>query len=81
MQKMLLPVILSIFINCTKAQQGNSVAIGKIDSIDSKKLNEKRTIWIHVPESAEKDSKKKYPVVYLFDAEWNFASVASTISF
>jgi predicted alpha/beta superfamily hydrolase len=81
MQRLLLSVVLSVFVSWVEAQPGNSVAIDKIDTFDSKKLNEKRTIWIHVPESAKKDPKKKYPVVYLLDAEWNFASVASTFSF
>ncbi|MVM33294.1 alpha/beta hydrolase [Spirosoma sp. HMF4905] len=81
MQRLLLSIVLSLFISWVEAQPGNSVAIGKIDSIDSKKLHEKRAIWIHVPESAKSDPKKKYPVVYLLDAEWNFASTASTISF
>lgn len=81
MQKPLLTVIVSVFISWANAQQGNSVTIGKTDTVYSKMLNEKRLIRIHVPESAKKDPKKKYPVVYLLDAEWNFASVASTISF
>ncbi|HLX93541.1 MAG TPA: alpha/beta hydrolase-fold protein, partial [Puia sp.] len=78
---LLLAFNFSISIIRIEAQTPNALLIGKIESIDSHKLNEKRTIWIHVPESSKIDPKKKFPVVYLFDAERNFSSVESTISF
>jgi predicted alpha/beta superfamily hydrolase len=42
-----------------------------IDTIHSKILHEDRFVWIHVP-SAILNSSKKYPVVFVFDAEANF---------
>ncbi|MGZ3874385.1 MAG: alpha/beta hydrolase-fold protein [Mucilaginibacter sp.] len=63
------------------AQQSNAVAIGAIDSIPSNLLHEKRKIWIHLPASAVTDKKKKYPVLYLLDAEWNFNGVAGMVDF
>jgi len=81
MRRLLLTITFSIFLSWIEAQPSNPLVVGKCDSIVSKKLNEKRTIWIHVPESATVDPKKKFPVVYLLDAERNFASAESTISF
>ncbi|MDP4260116.1 MAG: alpha/beta hydrolase-fold protein [Bacteroidota bacterium] len=81
MRILLLSIVLSVCVNWIKAQPGNPLLLGHIDSIDSKMLHEKRTIWIHVPESARNDPKKKYPVCYLFDAESNFGNVVSTISY
>ncbi|MGF7079322.1 alpha/beta hydrolase-fold protein [Mucilaginibacter sp. UYCu711] len=63
------------------AQQNEAVNIATIDSIQSKILHEKRKIWIHLPTSASTDKKKKYPVLYLLDAEWNFNGVAGMIDF
>ena len=52
-----------------------SLTTGTMDSIQSGILHEERKIWVHLPASAGLDKKKKYPVVYLLDAEKNFASV------
>jgi len=43
----------------TKHTLHNQAVIGSIDSIHSKILNEKREIWIHVPNSALDDSYLK----------------------
>ncbi|MBS1501083.1 MAG: alpha/beta hydrolase [Bacteroidetes bacterium] len=63
------------------AQQNNAVIIGRVDSIQSQNLHEKRKIWIYVPTSAVTSKEKKYPVVYLLDAEKNFKSVAGMTDF
>jgi hypothetical protein len=70
---------LSTFFISLNAQNNNSVVIGSIENIHSKILNENRKIWIHVPASASIDLKKRYPVVYLLDAEKNFTGVAGMI--
>lgn len=55
------------------------VSIGKIDSIQSTILNEKRKIWVHIPESFTADAKKRYPIVYLLDGDAHFYSVVGMI--
>ena len=59
-----------------KAQtvKNNLVVIGKTDSVNSKILKEKRTVWIYLPADYEANSKAHYPVIYLLDADWNFAA-------
>ena len=57
------------------------MTIGTVDSIQSGILHEERKIWVHLPATAGLDKKKKYPVVYLLDAEKNFASVVGMIDF
>ncbi len=64
-----------------EAQTGNQIVIGKIDSVQSKLLGEKRKIWIHVPDSgpAGTYAKRRYPVVYLLDGDGHFSSVVGLI--
>ncbi|MEP7252573.1 MAG: alpha/beta hydrolase-fold protein [Ginsengibacter sp.] len=65
----------------TDAQSDNKIVIGKIDSVYSKILNEKRKIWIYTPgmTSGAKDSGQHYPVLYLLDGDSHFASVVGMI--
>lgn len=58
-------------------QDSDAIVIGKIDHIDSNVLNEKREIWIHVPDGYSKN--EKYPVVYLLDGNSHFHSVVGMI--
>ncbi len=82
MKKLHLVCFFCMSIISVVAQQNHSVVIGNIDSIHSKILNEQRKIWVHIPASAKDISaKKKYPVVYLLDAEWNFIGVVGMIDF
>jgi len=66
---------------CCKAQTDNKIVIGKIDSIQSTILNEKRSIWIYVPNDGGNDlfTKQRYPVVYLLDGDAHFSSVVGMI--
>ena len=47
---------------------------GEVLKLNSKILNEERTIWIHLPKSYNDTKIKpaKYPVIYLLDADINF---------
>jgi predicted alpha/beta superfamily hydrolase len=65
----------------TKAQSDNKIIIGKIDSLQSNILNEKRKIWVYVPGDGAIDiyAKKRYPVVYLLDGDGHFSSVVGMI--
>ena len=78
-------VFICLFLSISRffasAQPINSLTTGSFDSIHSGILHEERKIWVHLPASAGVDKKKKYPVVYLLDAEWNFASVVGMIDF
>jgi uncharacterized protein len=77
--RILISCLFSILLMPLKAQNKDSVVIGSIVNIHSEILNENRKIWIHVPASAKTDLKKRYPVVYLLDAEKNFTSVVGMI--
>ena len=71
-------IILELGIN---AQVDNNIIIGKIDSISSTILNEKRAAWIYVPSNGPDNiyAKKRYPVVYLLDGDAHFLSVVGMI--
>ncbi len=65
------------------AQNRNEIIIGKKDSVYSKILNEKRELWIHVPEEYSPDgvfARQHYPVIYLLDGwEPNFSVMTSIV--
>jgi len=81
MKTLIFTCYLSTILLSLQAQTSNSVNIGAIDSIHSKVLNEQRKIWVHLPPSASWDKKKKYPVVYVLDAEKCFTSVVGMIDY
>jgi len=61
------------------AQVNNDI---KVDNINSKILNEERKIWVHVPEdnNCVDFHEKKYPVIYLLDANNHFKTVTRIIT-
>ena len=63
------------------AQTNNQVVIGTIDSVQSKILNEKRKVWVYVPNSGQEGlfAPVHYPVVYLLDGDAHFYSVVGMI--
>ncbi|GAB3225157.1 alpha/beta hydrolase-fold protein [Spirosoma arcticum] len=65
----------------TRSQSTTQIVIGQIDSLASKILQEKRKLWVHVPDSyrQEASSKRRYPVVYLLDGDNHFPSVVGMI--
>src|SRR5882757_5861099 len=81
MKSLFFTCFLSISLLLADAQQNKAVVIGSVDSIHSQILKEQRKFWVHLPASA-RDSlhpKKKYPVVYLLDGDWNFTGVVGMI--
>lgn len=52
----------------------DTINIGTIETINSKLLNEDRTVWVHVPDEERTDSTR-YPVLYLMDGNAHFKSV------
>jgi uncharacterized protein len=74
--------VLLIFLGMEAfSQSDNKIVIGKTEHIYSKLLNENRTIWVHLPTSANNTvfSASRYPVVYLLDGDAHFSSVTGMI--
>ncbi len=65
------------YVFSSKGQNDGKIVIGRIDSIQSAILNEKRTIWVYVPGGGSGNlyAKQRYPVVYLLDGDAHFSSV------
>ncbi|ULQ50881.1 alpha/beta hydrolase-fold protein [Flavihumibacter fluvii] len=63
------------------AQSGNSIVIGKIDSVSSKILKEQRKIWVYVPDGGPvgQYAAQRYPVLYLLDGDAHFFSVVGMV--
>ncbi|KAA2244844.1 tetratricopeptide repeat protein [Chitinophaga agrisoli] len=78
---LILAGLFSLSLTCGQAQQNNAVVIGTMDSIHSRILKEQRTVWVHVPASAQGNgpAKKKYPVIYLLDGDKNFTGVVGMV--
>jgi predicted alpha/beta superfamily hydrolase len=79
--KPLLLLLLLACIGITNAQtiKNHTVVIGNTDSVQSKILKEKRTIWVYLPGDYETNTQGRYPVIYLLDAEWNFAAFSGMV--
>jgi predicted alpha/beta superfamily hydrolase len=65
------------------AQPGNQTLLGRPDSLRSTILQENRKFYVHVPAAAvgQQGAPKRYPVVYLFDADAQFATATSMIQY
>jgi len=81
--KLFLFVLLVVAMAAANAQTvvNNRIFIGKTDSVSSKILNEKRKVWIYLPQGYDDPAftKQRYPVVYLLDGDGHFASVTGMI--
>ncbi|HEY4327233.1 MAG TPA: alpha/beta hydrolase-fold protein [Mucilaginibacter sp.] len=81
--KCFISILLIAAIASANAQtvKNNLVVMGKVDSVHSKILNEKRKVWIYLPAGADDSlfARKRYPVVYLLDGDGHFASVTGMI--
>jgi len=56
------------------AQKDNRIVIGTVDTVYSKILNEKRAVFVHVPQG---DKTQRYPVLYILDGEDHFQSAVA----
>lgn len=56
----------------------HQIVIGRTDSVNSAILKEKRTVWVYLPDEYA-TSKDRYPVMYLLDADWNFAAFTGMV--
>ncbi len=74
-------MLIAVIACAAKAQNDNKIVIGKIDTVYSGILNEKRKIWIYTPDmtSGKHDPNQRYPVLYLLDGDAHFFSVAGLI--
>ena len=81
MKKLYLFYYLAFCFYTVNGQNNNDIVIGKIDSINSKILDEQRKVWIYVPDANSNGifEKKNYPVVYLLDGDAHFYSVVGMI--
>lgn len=66
----------------TVSAQQKEFSLGKIDEIDSKILNEKRTLNIYLPDGYDKN-QRSYPVIYLLDGSSNedFVHIVGLVQF
>ncbi len=80
--KHVLPFLMcSFFYWSAIAQTDNKIIIGKVDSVHSTILKEKRKVWVYVPDmkSGQSGTGQRYPVVYLLDGDGHFESVVGII--
>lgn len=81
-------IAIFLFSNHLFAQDGiiiekTPLVIGETIYLESKILNETRTINIYLPEGYQNDSLKKYPVIYLLDGSLNedFIHISGLVQF
>jgi predicted alpha/beta superfamily hydrolase len=75
--KSFITVIFFLVALSTFAQKkDNRIVIGTVDTVYSKILNEKRIIYIHVPEG---DKSQHYPVLYVLDGDQHFQSAVAIV--
>ena len=81
MKHILLLIFIAIIGCAANAQNDNKIAIGKIDTVYSGILGEKRKIWIYTPgmTSGKHDPNQRYPVLYLLDGDAHFLSVVGIV--
>ncbi|HET6767636.1 MAG TPA: alpha/beta hydrolase-fold protein, partial [Chitinophagaceae bacterium] len=81
MRKNLLLILFSLITLISNAQTDNKIIIGKVDSVYSAVLNEKRKVWVYVPDmsSGMQNTGQRFPVLYLLDGDAHFPSVAGMI--
>jgi predicted alpha/beta superfamily hydrolase len=75
-------LLLSIIIaSAGYAQADNKIVIGKVDSVNSAMLKEKRKVWVYVPDmnTGMQNSTQRFPVLYLLDGDAHFNSVVGMI--
>jgi predicted alpha/beta superfamily hydrolase len=78
MKRILILILLSI-PNLAMALDSN-ISIGKTIEIESKTLNEKRIIQVHLPDSYS-NGATRFPVLYLTDGPGHFSHTVGTMNF
>lgn len=74
-----------VFILCYVSVNGQEnkylYKVGTVDSLFSKTLNERRTIYVDIPESYQQNPTQKYPVAYIIDGEMFLPTVSNVLEF
>ncbi|NQZ20595.1 MAG: hypothetical protein HRT53_00940 [Colwellia sp.] len=78
MKRLFILILLSI-PNIAAALDSN-ISIGKTIEIESKTLNEKRIIQVHLPD-AYRNGETRFPVLYLTDGPGHFSHTVGTMNF
>ena len=80
MRKNFLLMLVLIITLTGNAQTDNKIVIGKVDSVYSTILKEKRKVWVYVPNmEGMQNSGQRFPVLYLLDGDGHFQSVVGMI--
>lgn len=81
MKKIFLILLAAFVTMAGEAQTSDNIIIGKVDSVYSGILKEKRKVFVYVPnmKPGMQTVSQRYPVVYLLDGEGHFESVAGMI--
>lgn len=76
-------LIFSAFTTFCFSQTPQAFVLGKVEKLNSKILNETRTLNVYVPDSYSKNTKASYPVIYLLDgsADEDFIHVTGLVQF
>ena len=78
MQRLALLLLLFIFTNATFAQQNTASKQVSAFSIEAPQLNTTKKIWIYLPKNYN-STQKKYPVMYMHDAQNLFDAKTSFV--
>ena len=70
-------------VSSSETKSDRDFSIGKIETIQSKVLDEERTINVYLPDGYSPDSARFYPVIYLLDGSANedFIHVSGLVQF
>src|SRR6185503_1632772 len=81
MKRNFLFILASYAMLASNAQTDNKIVIGKVDSVYSTILKEKRKVWVYTPnmDNGAQAHNPRYPVVYLLDGEGHLQSVVGMI--
>src|SRR5687768_9257446 len=80
MRKNFLLILVLISTLTSNAQTDNQIVIGKVDSVYSTVLKEKRKVWVYVPNmGGMQNTGRRFQVLYLLDGEGDFQSVVGMI--
>ena len=80
MKKLFLFILLISQLSSFGQLSDNSILIGTRDTIMSSVLGEERSYWVYLPSSYRtKQSHRRFPVVYLLDADVHFHSVTGLL--
>lgn len=77
----MMPFLLLMLPFFASAQMKKEFITGDIVTINSKIVNEEKTVWVYNPNSVNKKENKKCPVIYVLDGENHFRSVVAMVQY